>query len=221
MRILRGLFAGVADSFFGSCLVDTEPELAVLRKFFTALEHGAFEPMNISRPEKDAAAAALIERVACVERHLASSAYTTESAGFVVRGVPWKSEEDVLRDLHATSTPILRRDIGVDGRDDGVVSSIIDALNPRELIERLARIIDRPATLLDPWMHIKNFLRKTRPGLPSDDEVGAANAALSQIYQILSSILGVAVRGGHDAVHFTVFGYEKAGECFRLSKPRL
>ena len=164
-------------------------------------------------------AAALIDDVAKVEKHLSSDGYeksSDEPDRFVVVGAPWFSAEDVLKDVQlaskaGTGTGAGMADV-VDMKDDAAVAAVISSLNPRELSDRLNKIVENPNVFVDPWKHVKAFLRKRSLGTVTDDEVGLANAALSQVYDVLASILGVGVRSEHDAVFFTVFGYEKAGE---------
>lgn len=161
--------------------------------------------------------AALIDDVTKVEKHLSSDGYEKsddEPDRFVVVGAPWFSAEDVLKDVQMASKGRAgagKADI-FDIEDDAAVAAVISGLNPRELSDRLNNIVEHPNVFADPWKHVKAFMRKRSVGKVTDDEVGLANAALSQVYDVLASILGVGVRSEHDAVHFSVFGYEKAGE---------
>lgn len=196
-------------------LSDEEPERSSMKRFCENLgSNRASDPMFLSDAMQKRAAAELIDSVAVIERHLLSAAYGVDlpDCKVAIRGVPWKSAEDILHEINASSAAVSAAS-PLDPRDNSAVTAVLNASNPRELVERLKKVVERPHTLLDPWKHIKGYRHKARPGFASDEEVGNCNAALSQIYHVLETILGVAVHREHGAVHFYVYGYENAGEC--------
>lgn len=142
------------------------------------------DPMLESEQDMEALADSMVKSLSDLESRLSSEAYGGVQ-GFVSKGVPWMSQDDVLQWLQESTNSQTKE---VDGRDDIAIVAIVDSLNPRELVDRLQSIIDRPNVLVDPLKNIKEFRRKLHFGTPTDDEVGSANVALSQIYKVCVNI---------------------------------